>query len=424
MLPRAFLACLAALCLLVPSAWAQISLSAASSSVLVYADAAANGAVQLRFQIPKTLSYFALGTGSKMSGSDIVVVWQNTDGSVTVSHRQASGHSLPSPVNQQAISIVANQASKVAVPSNVYVATVIVPSSWASSSSFIWAYVTGSLPTSNDPNAATFVQHARNTRGIIQGSLLTSANSFKSGSPSTPPPPKSSNGAPSPPGSNNGNNGNNGSSGNTDTDDITGGDSLPDFTVAHGYLMTFAWLVSTPIGIFIAQFFKERWHNWWFRLHQFFMFIGCGVLALVGFWLIFYQKQVAGDYHFSYADTGLHGILGLILTVLMLIQIVLGVVIDRLYNKDRTSVPFHDKLHWYIGRLVTLLAIVNIILGCILYVAPTWIYVVIGVWLALVVAVFVLLKVQQTRTRRAKPGDAEQHSLSRPKQNKPLQGRY
>ena len=47
----------------------------------------------------------------------------------------------------------------------------------------------------------------------------------------------------------------------------------------------------------------------------------------------------------------------------MILQIILGFVIDKLWSPDRTSIPLWDKLHWWIGRVVFLIAIINLYLG-------------------------------------------------------------
>ncbi|KAI9201844.1 uncharacterized protein BJ171DRAFT_570097 [Polychytrium aggregatum] len=396
---------------------AQSTVSTGSSQVAIYADTNSDGSLKLRLHVPNNLAYFAVGTGSSMKGSDIVVVWQNSDGSVVASFRHATGHSLPQPGDQSSIAVLQNdQPNQVAVPANTFVITVQVPSSWGSLGSFIWAYVSGSSPNTNDPTAS-FSQHSSRTRGTLSGGLFVPQNSFAqaNGPPPAPsaPPASTNSGAASASGSSvtASVSPSAGSASPTRSSSIqpnpaptatptagSGQDNSddsqadpPDFTVVHGYLMGFAWMIACPAGILVAQFCKKSLDKWWFRLHQLFMFVGCGALCLTAFILIFYQKQVAGDYHFAYNDTGLHGLLGLIITIAMLGQIILGIVIDRMYDKHRTSVPVRDKAHWHLGRLTTLLSIINIVLGCILYGVDPTIWLVIGLILAAWLVVFVLL---------------------------------
>ena len=51
----------------------------------------------------------------------------------------------------------------------------------------------------------------------------------------------------------------------------------------------------------------------------------------------------------------------------MLFQIVLGFVINRLFDPNRFRIPFHDELHWYLGRCLVFLGCINIPLGLSLY---------------------------------------------------------
>ena len=62
-----------------------------------------------------------------------------------------------------------------------------------------------------------------------------------------------------------------------------------------------------------------------------------------------------------------------------------GIIIDRLWNPKRTTVPWYDKLHWYMGRGLFLVGLVNIPLGLVLMNdlgedISTLIWVVLGVW--------------------------------------------
>ncbi|KAK7049225.1 hypothetical protein VNI00_005826 [Paramarasmius palmivorus] len=43
-----------------------------------------------------------MGFGTSMAGSPMVIMWSNSDGSVTLSQRQASGHTMPTVVSSPA----------------------------------------------------------------------------------------------------------------------------------------------------------------------------------------------------------------------------------------------------------------------------------------------------------------------------------
>jgi hypothetical protein len=45
-----------------------------------------------------SLGWMAIGFGTQMPGTPMVIMWPNTDGSITLSQRQASGHVQPTVV--------------------------------------------------------------------------------------------------------------------------------------------------------------------------------------------------------------------------------------------------------------------------------------------------------------------------------------
>ncbi|KAF5124204.1 hypothetical protein E5D57_012132 [Metarhizium anisopliae] len=54
-----------------------------------------SGAMYLQLQAPPSYQWIGLGTGSRMRGSNMLVVYQNGHGNVTLSTRQSTGHSMP-----------------------------------------------------------------------------------------------------------------------------------------------------------------------------------------------------------------------------------------------------------------------------------------------------------------------------------------
>ena len=51
----------------------------------------------------------------------------------------------------------------------------------------------------------------------------------------------------------------------------------------------------------------------------------------------------------------------------MFIQILNGIIIDRLWVPTRTSIPWYDTMHWFLGRSLFIISFVNIPLGLSLY---------------------------------------------------------
>jgi hypothetical protein len=125
----------------------------------------------------------------------------------------------------------------------------------------------------------------------------------------------------------------------------------------HGYVMIVAWVIAPILGIFVARYYKS--HDSWFKIHIMFMVFGVGILSLVAIIPVFLFKTGP---HFSTLPN-IHPLLGLILTILMVVQFVLGYLSDKYFDINRTAIPVIDKLHWWVGRLSTLGAQVNIVLG-------------------------------------------------------------
>jgi hypothetical protein len=54
-----------------------------------------NGSIYFQIYAPTTFSWVALATGTSMSNANMFIMYQDGNGNVTISPRQASGHSMP-----------------------------------------------------------------------------------------------------------------------------------------------------------------------------------------------------------------------------------------------------------------------------------------------------------------------------------------
>ncbi|KAK0391525.1 hypothetical protein NLU13_1025 [Sarocladium strictum] len=54
-----------------------------------------SGPVWFQIYAPTTFSWVGMGTGSSMSDANMFLIYQDGNGNVTVSHRQATGHTMP-----------------------------------------------------------------------------------------------------------------------------------------------------------------------------------------------------------------------------------------------------------------------------------------------------------------------------------------
>jgi F0F1-type ATP synthase assembly protein I len=142
--------------------------------------------------------------------------------------------------------------------------------------------------------------------------------------------------------------------------------TLRDIYAIHGIMMYVAWCVCPFLGIFIAKFMKSRLGPNWFRLHVLLMGFGTGMVSLASFILVILFRPPP---HF-FGDSALestHTLMGLIITVLMIGQVILGFIIDKLFDSERQTIPVRDKVHWYLGRLLSMAAIANAWIGLTLF---------------------------------------------------------
>jgi hypothetical protein len=107
----------------------------------------------------------------------------------------------------------------------------------------------------------------------------------------------------------------------------------------------------------------------------------------------------------------LHAIFGIIIVCGAVIQPILGIVADRMYNKGRTDAPwFPDRIHWIFGwgnyddfqNLISLailaLALVNVELGLIIYGASQALVIAYGIFCAVVGAFLIAFAIYRKIT--------------------------
>ncbi|KXN68381.1 hypothetical protein CONCODRAFT_9384 [Conidiobolus coronatus NRRL 28638] len=182
--------------------------------------------VQFTFQFPTSLGWSALGTGSEMKGSTMMVAWRNPDNTFTVSDRVATGTSEPAAAPTQVSKIVASD-SKVENGNNIIVFRRAKNAGQTTLSNFddaqinwIWA-TSAKIPPSN-----------------LASSKINYHNSF----------------------------------GKFQLDAAKGTTAAPasshiSFFLLHGILMFLGWNLMPYFGILAAGPFKKILGVWWFRIH-------------------------------------------------------------------------------------------------------------------------------------------------------------
>lgn len=156
------------------------------------------------------------------------------------------------------------------------------------------------------------------------------------------------------------------------------------WALSHGVILFFGWNLFPFLGILAAGPLRPKLGALWFKIHVSLLGFISPLVVVVGVALAIVGKS---SNHFG----TIHEILGLIVIIITLIQIILGVVIDKLWNPQRTKVPWYDQLHWHLGRLLFLLAQINIILGLVQYSAKPIYFIIYPILLVLQIIMYLVL---------------------------------
>ncbi|KAG8958005.1 hypothetical protein FRC00_003195 [Tulasnella sp. 408] len=266
------------------------------------------------------LGWMAMGFGSRMPDTPIVVTWPNDDGSITLSQRQAPAHIMPTVVdNPEQTATLEWDNSILATNSTSIAFTLPLPTASLNAVPLIWAYST-QRPSSSAVDAA-LVQH--DNMGTFTIDLTQPMNALPTGTAaatgtSTQVVGPTPTGRPS-------------NSGNAGPDVVLSASQRKIRT--HGILMSVGFLVLLPLGVFIARFsrtipfLKDKW----FTAHWFVQFVLSGPIIFAG-WALGYQ--FAGNVHFQ--DN--HTRAGLALLILYLIQLAWGTII-HFFKPARKPLP-------------------------------------------------------------------------------------
>ncbi|TPX35974.1 hypothetical protein SmJEL517_g01814 [Synchytrium microbalum] len=308
---------------------AQVVIKADPMSMSIFKVNATHATVTLT---GPTNIWLSIGVGATMSNADCVVAWANGDNSVTVSRRFSSGLAVPMNYPTQNLQLVnktvAGTTFTVVVARPIAAMGANEVALAYGNQAYIYAFGSDK-PTSNMANAA-FGIHTPTARKEFMANFLDAVA------------------APA------------GGNGTSAAASVTLGGPSPLYQPLvqyHGILLFFAWCVAAPVGVTIARNMKKELGVWWFRFHA---LIGTTVFLsqMVGTYMAYYAHNLVSTLpHFSYANTGVHGPLGLIITLATPTQFFLGIFIDRMWSPGRQGIPWYDKTHWWIGRIISFVGI-------------------------------------------------------------------
>ncbi|KZP30307.1 hypothetical protein FIBSPDRAFT_917134 [Athelia psychrophila] len=274
------------------------------------------------------LGWIAMGFGATMANSPMVIIWPNSDGSVTLSQRMAPAEVMPTVVSSppRVASLDMGLSSFASIgagskPSFVYTVSSISPN--PSAQPVIWALA--SVPPSGAAPDATLVQHVDSGTFTLDLTLPLSSNRLHATHSTTPPPTT-----------------------------VSGDDSEHKrnmMIVNHGILCTIGFLGLLPLGVLIARW-TRAFTTRWFAGHAVIQAVLSGPIIVAGVALGIHSVDASGGMHLD--DT--HKKLGVALFVLYFVQLLGGAVIHFFKPKNSTRRPAQNYAHAFLGLLIIALA--------------------------------------------------------------------
>ncbi|KAH7252799.1 hypothetical protein BKA59DRAFT_544400 [Fusarium tricinctum] len=335
--------------------WAVPSSTTSSASSNIY----------LRLEAPNDYQWIALGTGSRMSGSTMFIVYQDGSGNVTLSTRKGHGHDMPTYNRMSNAKLIDGSG----ISNNSMVANI----QWSDPSNvdlkgsnhWISAWKQGN-PLDTADTSSDLNEHDGTDSFSVDLSKATvsgNANPFTNSSTTQPSDSAISGG---------------GSGGG---EDHTGS--------IHGVIMAVVFLLGFPMGsVLMPLLGKWLIHASW------------QIIAFVGMWVGFGIGKVAADRGGDWFHEP-HVVLGTIVCILMVVQPALGWLHHRNYVKYQRRTTISVVHIWY-GRCIMIVGIVNGGIGMQLSGASTGMiiaYAVVGVVVSVVYAAGAVYKVVKLRRK-------------------------
>ncbi|KAJ7467036.1 hypothetical protein FB451DRAFT_1259939 [Mycena latifolia] len=273
-----------------------------------------------------------MGFGQGMPGTPMVIMWSNSNGSITLSQRQASGYIMPTVVSSPPRVATLSAALSTTSGNSAFVYT--IPANSDTKQNVIYGFGTTN-PGSPDEDA-TLQQHLDS--GSFQLDLTKSLSSTATGS-----------GAAS-----------TSTSGGDTSSDPT--DDIP-FTpqqrmiLAHAIFCVIGFALLLPVGVMVARYLRTFTPTW-YTGHWIAQFALSGPVILIGVVLGF---QSAGKFGYTLWDD--HKKTGVVVFALYLAQCVVGAFIHYVKPKHSTKRPFQNYFHAVFGLAIIGLGLYQIRTG-------------------------------------------------------------
>jgi cytochrome b561 len=131
----------------------------------------------------------------------------------------------------------------------------------------------------------------------------------------------------------------------------------------HRQIMLFAFYILLPIGISIPLFFRKQIGQNWYAYHKHIM-ISVSILSFIGIMISLYTKDNEPEKNINSMSTR-HGILGILLVILIILNIGWAIIIRRYINDENSKLTRKNWLygHRIFATLIVIGLIYNLSLG-------------------------------------------------------------
>jgi len=284
------------------------------------------------------VGWMALGFGQTMVAAPLVILWKDTsNGNTVVSQRAATDFVAPSIVSSP--NPVATPLSyRAASNATALTLSFAIPSTTETRQQLIWAW-SKTAPSGNAPDS-TIVQH--DDTGTFTMTLTSSIDGSTSNATT--------------------------STGNSDSDSDDDDNGYIDIPltpsqkafVAHGVLLTLAFMVILPLGALQARLFRTIVPGkWWFMAHWIMQWPISSTLMIVGFALGVNEVNKSQSGQFNDA----HKQWGLVLVILYIVQCSYGGIIHFYKSSKATRRPPQNYGHAVLGLLIISLSFWQVYTG-------------------------------------------------------------
>ncbi|KAH8796232.1 hypothetical protein DL96DRAFT_1643983 [Flagelloscypha sp. PMI_526] len=259
----------------------------------------------------QNVGWMAIGWGKHMADTDMVIAWENSDKSITLSQRRGQGHDNPVVVDSPSYKATLLQTLSTTSGSQKSYAFSI-PSVITGKTSMIYAI--GDLNPNSSSVNADIPQH--NHFGVFTVDMsLTTEVPFPGQIPLTKP--------------------------------LTG---LEKTFIAHGAIIATGFMILLPIGALVPRLLRT-FTSWWYPTHMTLEWFVAGPVILIGFILgcVAYAKNGGGP-----IDG--HGIWGIILFAVYVVQLGIGSLIYWVKPKVLRRRPVQNYIHAIVGLFMIGLA--------------------------------------------------------------------